>query len=306
MSKAALKNDCSVFFSNIPYTTSPGYIRKIFSTVGPVQHVELYTGRTGESIGAGLVFFQDFAAAAQSVTQMDQADVDGRQMSVKLNSRADADPDARVFFNGVPFSTTKGFLQAKFEAYGEITQFDLWRKMGVGSSLGKGTCEFSTPKEAHAACAALNGIVVDGREMTVQMDDRPEDNEIRAGPSKGGGKGGYSKGGKGGKETWVDSPKGKGGKSKGKSKGKWEAEGTRIFWSNAATDTNEGFLRAKFEKVGTIVDFDFWRREDGASLGRGTCEFDHYLGAWRAVERLHETEIDGQTILIKMDQRRGA
>jgi len=284
-----LKNDCSVFFSNIPYTTTVGYVRT-------VQHVELYTGRTGSSIGAGLVFFLDPFAAEAAVNQMDRTMVDGREMSVKLNAREDSNPEARVFFNGVPYSTTKNYLQAKFEEYGKIIHFDLWRKMGVGSSLGKGTCEFASAKQARAACKGLSGTIVDGREMLVQLDDRPDDNEMRAVP-KGGGKGGYSS--KGGR---ADSPKGKGGKGKGK--GDWE--GRRVFWSNASTDTNEGYLRARFEKVGTIVDFDFWRREDGSSLGKGTCEFDHYLGAWRALERLHETDIDGKTILIKMDRRPNA
>ena len=51
---------------------------------------------------------------------------------------------------------------------------------------------------------------------------------------------------------------------------------------------------ARFEKVGTVVDFDFWRKaphedfvsevilevlQDGTSLGKGTCQFDHYRGA---------------------------
>lgn len=271
----------SAFFANVPYTTSPGYLRKIFSKVGKVQEVELFTDSYGSSIGAGVVFFDSPTAAERAVNELHDSLVDNRAMLVKPNERAGkgkgagkGDPQATVFFNGAPYDTTEGFLRAKFERCGKIVDFDLWRRPDRASQ-GMGTCQFAEASDAERAISTLNGTIVDGRRLLVQVDSRPEDSEPR-------------------KET----PKGWGGKGAAGGKG-WPER--RVFWSNAPEGTSEGYLRGRFEQIGTIVDFDFWRRPDGTSLGMGVCEFDHYLGAQRATERLHGLIVDGSTLLVKPD-----
>merc|ERR1719221_1901020 len=93
---------------------------------------------------------------------------------------------------------------------------------------------------------------------------------------------------KGGKGKDGDS-KGKGrGKGKGKGKGKTKdkeapyprdgmatavGEFTKVFFHNVNWQTNEGYLRAQFEKIGAISDFDLYRKMvDRRSLGMGTVE----------------------------------
>jgi RNA recognition motif-containing protein len=94
------------------------------------------------------------------------------------------------------------------------------------------------------------------------------------------------------------------GKGKDKGSGKGGGGGksnARVFFSNVPWSTNEGYLRKQFEDVGTIVDFDFWRKPDGSSMGMGTCEYDHPGGAKRALDRLHDLIVDGRPLNIKMD-----
>lgn len=291
----------SVFFTNIPYTTTVGYIRKVFSKVGTVEDVDLYTDGRGASIGAGVVTFDSADAARKAVEELDSSQVDGRSMAVKVNERESrwakgagkGSPDARVFFNGVPYATSEGFLRAKFEKFGEIVDFNFWRRLD-GTSQGMGTCAYATAAQAQAALEALNGSLVDGRRILVQMDDKPAEpkgDATKTTPKPTIKGDGLLKGSKGIMKGIIV-PKG-GLKGVGK--------GRKVFWSNASPETTEGYLRAQFEKLGTIVDFDFWRKLDGTSQGKGTCEFDHYLGAWRAIERLHGQTIDGSDLLIKED-----
>eukprot|EP00440_Ansanella_granifera_P028120 gb/GFBE01030555.1/.p1 GENE.gb/GFBE01030555.1/~~gb/GFBE01030555.1/.p1 ORF type:complete len:319 (+),score=80.51 gb/GFBE01030555.1/:1-957(+) len=294
MARTYKPREFTVFFSNVPYTTSAGYLRKTFSKVGDVEYIELFTNSGGRSIGAGIATFASSESAKRAVSEMDGEEVDGRPIAVKENERetqpkgqGKGNPAARVFFNGVPYTTTEGFLRTKFEGHGKIVDFDFWRRPD-GSSQGMGTCCYSEPSEADAAIAALSGAEVDGRSILVQKDDKPEVPAWQA------------------KEDAGENSKGKGSKGGSKGapggKGKGSAFGSRrVFWSGVPASTTEGYLRARFERVGTITDFDFWRKEDGTSLGMGTCEFDHYLGATRALERLHEMSIDGGTMLIKMD-----
>mmetsp|Transcript_19639 Transcript_19639/g.40008 ORF Transcript_19639/g.40008 Transcript_19639/m.40008 type:complete len:321 (+) Transcript_19639:132-1094(+) len=298
--RKASSTSASAFFSNIPYTTTAGYLRKIFSKVGRVEEVELYTDVSGRSIGAGVVFFDSASAAGRAASELHDSEVDGRLMLVKLNERerrsrpgggggegGGGNPDAIVFFNGVPYGTTEGYLRAKFERNGRIVDFDLWRRPD-GTSQGMGTCEYSNAGEAECAIEELNNSIVDGRRMLVQMDNRPD----------GSGTGGAQEAPRrSGRPAKGDKGSGKG---YGKDKGKGHPD-RRVFWSNVPTTTTEGYLRSQFERLGTIVDFDFWRRTDGSSLGMGVCEFDHYLGAWRAHEQLHGRDIDGNRLLIKSD-----
>lgn len=282
-------NGTSVFFSNVPYGTTAGYLTsKIFPQAGRVKELELYTNARGTSIGAGIAIFDSAETAQYAVDTLHDMEVDGRPMLVKLDERAGGNPNATVFFNGVPYATTEGYLRSKFEACGTITDFDLWRRPD-GSSHGMGTCEYSTAQEAEHAMETLHGLMVDGRRLMVQNDKRPE----REGEEI--------------SETAPRGRKGRGGKGDRQPKGggKWSGKGyadRRVFWSNANWETTEGYLRSRFEKVGTVVDFDFWRRPDGSSLGKGTCEFDHYMGAWRALESLHGVEIDGFSLLVKSDE----
>jgi len=279
--KGGSPDGSSAFFSNVPYTTTAGYLSKIFSKVAKVEHIELYSDSYGCSIGAGVVFFVSATAAQRAVSELHDCEVDGRSMLVKLNEREErkkgsgkGNPEAIVFFNGVPYDTSEGFLRAKFERHGRIVDFDLWRRPD-GSSQGMGTCEFSDAAEAEGAITGLNGAVVDGRRILVQLDSRPTADGASQEPAR-------------------SRRVGKGTSGKGNPE-------RRVFWSNVPTTTTEGYLRCRFEQVGTIVDFDFWRRRDGSSLGMGVCEFDHYLGAWRAHERLHGMDIDGNSLLIKSD-----
>lgn len=294
--------DKTVFFSNVPYTTTVGYLRKTFSKVGKVQDVELYTDSYGSSIGAGVVTFDSSDAAQKAVTELNDTDLDGRKIAVKLNEResrygkggSTGDPQARVFFNGIPFETTEGYLRSRFERHGKVVDFDFWRRPD-GYSQGMGTCCFSSRDEAEAALLALNGTLLDGRRILVQMDSKPEPGEKPAtGSGKGSGKKGSSKGAIGSPPPWL---------YKGGFKG--AGKGRRVFWSNVPAETTEGYLRAQFERFGTITDFDFWRKpETGVSQGKGTCEFDHFYGAWRTMEQLHGQLIDGRRILIKEDDGR--
>jgi len=277
--------ECSVFFSNLSYDTTAGYLRRFFSKVGEVQYVELYETSRGTSIGAGVVTFLTPEGASRAVTELDGTEVDGRPILVKPNERHSRKGggkglrEARIFWDGVPYSTNEGFLRRSFERYGDIIDFDFWRRKD-GRSHGMGTCTYSRVDEAEAAIESLNGSTIDGRSILVRKDEK------RPGP-----------GPKPAEDEEVLRP------AQSRGKGNDEpGDGTKVFWSGVPIGTTEGFLRSQFERVGTIVDFDFWRNQDGSSLGKGTCRFDHFRGAQRALQRLHGYSIDGGIMMLKEDE----
>lgn len=163
----------------------------------------------------------------------------------------------------------------------------------------------ATAPDSERALRELSDYEVDGRAMQVKYDDNPSGGQA---PQR---------------ETYAPvqqygATRDKGtrlrpggapystGKGKDKDKGTGKGGGSgkgnaRVFFSNVPFTTNEGYLRKQFEDVGTIVDFDFWRKTDGSSMGMGTCEYDHPQGAKRALQSLHDAMVDGRPLNVKMD-----
>jgi len=199
-----------------------------------------------------------------------------------------------LFFSNVPYETSFLTLVNIFAECGTLMKLELFHKLN--NSIGSGLVEYSTASEAARALRELSNAEVDGRPMQVKYDEdkAPREDAYIPAPAYG------SIRGKGERPRAVATPYSPAkGSTKGSGKG---GGGKRVFFSNVPFETNEGYLRKKFEDVGTIVDFDFWRKPDGKSMGMGTCEFDHPQGAKRALESLYDMMVDGRPLNIKMDE----
>jgi len=310
----------TVFFGGVPFETSEGFLRKHFERVGMIVDFDLWKRFDGSSKGKGICEYADAVSAQTAIQTLHGQMIDGRVLMVKADGAPDIpfdpssspygakgsggkggksrDPNLRnsantVFFGGVPFETSENFLRKHFERVGMIVDFDLWKRFD-GSSKGMGTCEFTDPSSAQAAIQSLNGQTIDGRMLLVKADGQPD------GP--------MGIGGVASSPLLRSEPYGKGvGGGKG-AKGGTAGTGNaacRIFFDGVPRTTTEEFLKSGFSNVGTVKVFDFWKSADGALLGKGTVEFDHYLSARRAVEQIHGAVVDGSQITVKMDTGSG-
>lgn len=98
----------------------------------------------------------------------------------------------KLFVGNLSFTTTDKDLEQAFSAHGVVTEAVVMLDKFTGRSRGFGFVTMSTPDEANAAAAGLNGSSIDGRPWTVNIarpkEDRPP----------GGGGGGFRGGGGGG------------------------------------------------------------------------------------------------------------
>ncbi len=99
----------------------------------------------------------------------------------------------KLFVGNLSFNTTENSLQDAFAAHGTVLEANLMMDRATGRPRGFGFVTMSTPEEAQAAVAALNGKDMDGRALTVN-EARPR--EERAGGGGGGGNGGGFGGGR--------------------------------------------------------------------------------------------------------------
>src|SRR5262249_53851182 len=103
----------------------------------------------------------------------------------------------RLYVGNLSFNTTEATLRATFEQDGRhVTEVKLVTDRETGRSRGFAFVEMSSPAEAEAAIAALDGRDLDGRTLRVNI---AEERGARGGGGGGGYGGGGRRGGGGGR-----------------------------------------------------------------------------------------------------------
>ena len=100
--------------------------------------------------------------------------------------------NTKLFVGNLSFNTTENDLQDAFAAHGTVVESNLMTDRASGRPRGFAFVTMGTPEEAQKAITAMNGAVLDGRNLTVN-EARPK--EERSGGGGGGG-GGGSRGGR--------------------------------------------------------------------------------------------------------------
>ena len=97
----------------------------------------------------------------------------------------------KLFVGGLSFSTSTDRLREAFAACGNVESASVVTDRDTGRSRGFGFVEMSDDSQADAAIAALSGMDMGGRKLTVN-EARPREERPRRGG--GGGGGGYGGG----------------------------------------------------------------------------------------------------------------
>lgn len=101
-----------------------------------------------------------------------------------------------VYVGNLSYSTTEETLQELFAAYGEVSSVNVIKDRETGRPRGFAFVGMATDDAADAAIAALNGKMVDGRQLKVaEANPRPE---RRSGPPPERGRSGD----RGGERSW--------------------------------------------------------------------------------------------------------
>jgi cold-inducible RNA-binding protein len=75
--------------------------------------------------------------------------------------------NTKLFVGNLSFNTTENDLQDAFAAHGTVTEANLMMDRTTGRPRGFGFVTMSSAEEAQKAIDALNGALVDGRNLTV-------------------------------------------------------------------------------------------------------------------------------------------
>ncbi|XP_048595792.1 splicing factor U2af large subunit B-like isoform X10 [Brassica napus] len=92
-------------------------------------------------------------------------------------------PD-RLFVGGVPYYLTEDQIRELLESFGPLRGFNLVKDRETGNSMGYAFCVFQDPSVTDIACAALNGIKMGNKTLTVRravqgaIQPKPEQEDI--------------------------------------------------------------------------------------------------------------------------------
>ena len=100
----------------------------------------------------------------------------------------------KIYVGNLPWSTTSASLESLFSEHGTVQSAEVVTDRESGRSRGFGFVEMATEEGCAAAIAALNGVEVDGRPITV---NEARERAPREGGGGRGGRGGYGGGGGG-------------------------------------------------------------------------------------------------------------
>ncbi|GAB2267838.1 hypothetical protein Dimus_002815 [Dionaea muscipula] len=76
-------------------------------------------------------------------------------------------PD-RIFVGGLPYYFTESQIRELLESFGQLRGFDLVKDRETGNSKGYAFCVYQDPAVTDVACAALNGIKMGDKTLTVR------------------------------------------------------------------------------------------------------------------------------------------
>eukprot|EP01018_Ginkgo_biloba_P036745 Gb_01578 [translate_table: standard] len=76
-------------------------------------------------------------------------------------------PD-RIFVGGLPYYFTEPQIKELLESFGPLRGFDLVKDRDTGNSKGYGFCVYQDPAVTDIACAALNGLKMGDKTLTVR------------------------------------------------------------------------------------------------------------------------------------------
>ena len=106
---------------------------------------------------------------------------------------------SKLFVGGLSWGTDDAALRAAFEAFGEITEAKVVLDRDTGRSRGFGFVNFTNEQSAADARAKMDGTMLDGRSLKVDIaNEKPRGGGGGGGGGFGGGGGGGRGGGGGG------------------------------------------------------------------------------------------------------------
>jgi len=288
------------YVGNLAFRTSWQDLKDHFRQVGNVVYTKVIQDEaTGSSKGCGIVEFEKPEEAARAIEQLHDKELSGRMLIVREDREdrdlkpgkgggkgaseglkrarttgsfggpptADFSESRRVYVGNLSYRTSWQDLKDHFRQVGKVVYSNVMEE-SPGRSKGCGIVEFESAAEAAEAIRTLHDSQLNSRQIFVREDR--EDREVKAAS---------------------------------RAQGKGAGTSRRVYVGNLSYRTSWQDLKDHFKQIGKVV-YSNVLEESGTkrSKGCGIVEFETPAEAAKAIEELHDSELQGRPIFVREDR----
>merc|ERR1712070_1275739 len=183
-----------------------------------------------------------------------------------------------LYVGNLAWGTTADTLRSTLSQYGEVKDVDTGTVRN-GRTRGWAIVECGSADAAAAIVDQCNGLEVDGRDLNVRLDNKPEKGS-------------------------SNSSSGKKGSGDPALVGKEEtSSGKQIVVRNLAWNVTSEMLKGTFAQIGDVVSAEVvYHADSGRSKGWGTVKFSSQEDAQDAIQRFGGVELADRPMVCRMDR----
>jgi polyadenylate-binding protein len=258
----------SLYVGDLDPAVTEAVLFEVFNSVGTVASIRVCRDTvTRRSLGYGYVNFLNVVDAERAIESLNYAVIRNSPIRIMWSNR---DPSIRkggsgnIFIKNLDPSIDHKALHDTFSAFGNILSCKV--AMEGESSKGHGFVHYETLEQAEAAIKAVNGMLLNDRQVFVGLHVSKKERESKLEEIK--------------------------------------SKFTNVFVKNLDPSIDEDKLSEIFSEHGKITSIQLGKDENGVSKEFGFINFETHEGAALAVENLNGKEVNGKEIYVGRAQKK--
>eukprot|EP00656_Telonema_subtile_P055388 TRINITY_DN854_c0_g1_i2.p2 TRINITY_DN854_c0_g1~~TRINITY_DN854_c0_g1_i2.p2 ORF type:complete len:195 (-),score=42.65 TRINITY_DN854_c0_g1_i2:152-736(-) len=189
-----------------------------------------------------------------------------------------------LYVGNLAWGTTEETLRTALGPFGTVSHVDTGTVRN-GRTRGWAIVEVAEPADATNLIESCHNMEVEGRPLTVRLDNKPE----KASVGGGGNASGAAKVRGPGDPALANKPE--------------NSSGTQIVVRNLAWNVTNEMLEGTFKQIGNVVGAEVvYHADSGRSKGWGTVKFETEEDAQDAIQRFGGVELANRPMVCRMDR----
>ncbi|KAH9484350.1 Polyadenylate-binding protein, cytoplasmic and nuclear [Psilocybe cubensis] len=268
-SSVASAPSASLYVGELDPTVTEAMLFEIFNMIGPVASIRVCRDAvTRRSLGYAYVNYLNASDGERALEQLNYSLIKGRACRIMWSQR---DPALRktgqgnIFIKNLDELIDNKALHDTFAAFGNVLSCKVATDEH-GRSKGYGFVHYETGEAADSAIKAVNGMLLNDKKVYVGHHISRKERQSK-----------------------LDEMK---------------AQFTNLYVKNIDPEMSQEDFEKLFKQFGSVTSALISVDEEGKSKGFGFVNFDSHEEAQKAVDTLHDTEVNGRKLFVSRAQKK--